>query len=358
VAACYGALALRVGPGFWSDNIGSPLNAGVMQFALTTAGLKDAGRSLAALGESLALFAGTLATFSFVAKRLRMDAARSGATTIFVLVAGALGAAIYSRVDVTIPFRFVSLAGVTVVGVLATWWARRPGDRLAALPHLALWLFACACLVRIPLRASPHHYGFYLLPVPIAALAVLVFAYLPRLDPDAAWLRVASTATGVALLSGASVGAYASSVGMYALHTEDLVTPRGHLRLLRGGFEASAVKYLSQFPPETRIAVIPQGAGLTFLSGLRSADGTFGYLPMDLAGSYEDSRLVQRWERTPPDLIFMYRQDMQEFGYRKFGDDFGSGAFEFIRRNYVPLTDPSRPAFVLRRSDWSVKPRP
>jgi len=132
-------------------------------------------------------------------------------------------------------------------------------------------------------------------------------------------------------------------------HDHPVETPRGKLLLAGDGLESEVIGTLSRFPPETTVLTVPHGAGLTFMSGLRSIDGTFSYLPLDLHGRYADEELVRRWSASPPDLVCLQRMDMLEFGFRGFGLDYGQAASAWIERHYVAFTDPRARIVVLRR---------
>ncbi len=140
---------------------------------------------------------------------------------------------------------------------------------------------------------------------------------------------------------------------MYARHTGLLESPRGRLLIMSLGFEDRVVRFLSGLPPETRVATIPQGAGLLFFSGLRSADPISTYLPTDMAGRFDDPGLVKRWKQRPPDVIFVWREELSGFGSRGFGEDYAQQASAFIQAHYVPMTDPAREVFLLHHSAWS-----
>ena len=155
---------------------------------------------------------------------------------------------------------------------LSVRWIRHPDARKDLLPRFLLFGFSLAVLSCMILRTWSLHYGFVLLPVPLATFAVFWFSELPG------WLRQRRfnpvfAAAGTGLFCALIAGHYRISKRFYDLHTAVLDTPRGHLLLIDnlngvnyGTYYAETVQFLSRFPKETRVLVIPDGVGLTFLA--------------------------------------------------------------------------------------------
>jgi hypothetical protein len=263
--------------------------------------------------------------------------------------ASAAIAGAFALVSQEIPLRFLSVLAPVALVVGMGLSVRRADLRPGALPHLVLWAFVVGCLARIPLSAMPQHYGFFLLPVPILAAAVALTDYLPWLARRSSWSHLAGQISAVGLLCGCAVGCFRVSSAMYERHRFALETPHGSLLLASEGFETAVVRLLERFPPETRILTIPHGAGFTFFSGLRGADATFSYLPLDLHGRNDDAGLVRRWSAAPPDLVCLLDWDMSEYGYQGFGRDYGQVAMAWLHENYAPITDPRGLLVVMGR---------
>jgi hypothetical protein len=346
----YGALYLQAGPELWTDNLAAVANVGSHRYWLVTSGLFNLRDSLLELLRSAAVLAGAATVASLVGWLLDQPSSTRWVRAVAVGALCAAVAAAYVAVPVTLPFRVLPLLTAGCLVGLSATWLRRSERRAELLPRLLLWTFTAGCLSRIPLRAIPHHYGFFLLPVPILSMAVLLYRDLPAWWGQSGWSRACHQATATGLLAGAAIGCLLASRAAYAQHTRRVETPRGALVLAGDGLEAELIGYLSRLPPETTILTIPHGAGLTFMSGLRSVDGTFSYLPLDLHGRYSDERLVERWNANPPDLVCLYQTDMLEFGFRGFGLDYGQAASTWIQRNYSPITGSAARMVVLRRN--------
>ncbi len=349
VVAVYGLLTARVGWTLWLDNLGGPLNVANERFRRWVMGLDDPALSLRHMGASavaLAVAGGVGAAAALVA-----GAARARALVRWIACAAAFGATLelYRRLPLAIAFRILPLvaAAALVAFAVAAW--RTGGDRARMVPRLPVWAFALASFARIPLNSTVEHYGFFLLPVPIVAFALLLLDDLPRLATASEWRRRAYRSAGAGLLVGAAVLHFGESAKMYDQHIHELATPRGRLLLLTH-FEAGVVQALSSFPRGTRVLTVPQGDGLVFFSGLEAADGMFSHLPPDFVGAYAEERVLARWQANPPDVVVWTRQDMSEFGFREFGDDFARACASWLAANYSPLAgDPTAPVRLLVR---------
>jgi hypothetical protein len=348
VVGIYGSLAAQVGPALWHDNLGSMLNPTVRHFSLIVMGLHYAGDSAAIVALSAVAF-GTLFLTTRVLARL---AAREGRlTTRCALVLGAGSTTFFACLIVLrMPFSALPFIGLGVIAVLAVFWWRQPERRAEWNTHIVLWTFASACFARILLRCSPINYGFYLLPPGLVALGVLLFDYAPRHLGATGWPRRVVEAAGMGFFAGAALAALLASSSWYASHTEEIATQRGRLYMLPDGVQAPAVRALSGLPPETRVLALPEGAGLIFMSGLRSPHGgMFSFLPVEFYGGYNDRQILDRWKSDPPDVVLLVTRPMPEYGYRGFGIDYAIELFAWILENYEPANNRDAGFVLLRR---------
>jgi hypothetical protein len=236
--------------------------------------------------------------------------------------------------------------------------ASRAGPTVAsAIPELMLWAAAAGCLARMPLAAGALHYGFYLLPLPLAAFVVWWFRTLPAwLGLDAVRARV-HAGVGTALVLAIAARHAMTSRPLFAAHTIAVAAPRGRIWLLDsvGGYPlgrtyAETIRHLATYPPATRVLVVPTGAAMPFLAGLASAGDRTGYVPAELGTAAED-RLLARLEAAPPDLVVSLRLDLREWGSRGFGVDYGRRTWTWVRAHYEPVATfgPEALVLVLRR---------
>jgi hypothetical protein len=317
------------------------LNARTLAPVLRYMGIGDGS---AALGAMLASAIGlgccvlapyVLARASARAGRVLRTAAVLGCVLVPVLV-------LFRHPPETV-LRGVPLLIVAALVESVARFARRPSERAAREPEIVLLAFAAAALARLPFSAGAHHYGFYLLPVPLTALIVLAFRRLPDLLPGGTWserlLAAGMTAT-IATLCWTHTSAAAA---MYAGHTARVATPRGQLMLLGnaggvpvGTLYTETVARLRAYPPATTVLAAPEGTGLTFLAGLRMWGDHFSYYPPEMSPE-TDRRLRAALEREPPDLVVLLNLiDLGHYGARGFGVDYATASVAWIQQHYEP----------------------
>jgi hypothetical protein len=328
VAAIYGFFWSKIGSRLLTDNLLTTGNAQAWTFFAHHMGFADLAESGAAWGYSAAALAGTVVMTWLLS---RIFQRRSPATEMAALVSTAFcAAAIYYWVPVLAPLRVLPLMAALTLILLAS---KRAAELKSRFAHLILWVFVLGCLCRIPLKAGAFHYGFYLIPVGLVGFAAFWFEYLPLALQRGRKLCVAA---GAAVLLTLTFAHWRESARVYALHTDELVAPRGHMRLLAptGKWYAETIRVLRSFSPETKVLVIPQGAGLTFFSERRNPYSFHTLSPIDLCGSFDESGILKRLRSDPPDVIVLLKADAAEFGARGFGLDYGLDIATWIEREY------------------------
>lgn len=337
VTAIYAGLATAAGRALVADNLGAPFNPRALPVILTFMGLADWRLTGVALVASCLAFALVLATAVGAAWLAGQDRAWMGA--VAVLVCAAVPLAVYAVLPSHRTLRFLPLllAALVLRDARRAW---QTGER-SVLAHLLLWTFALASLARMPLSAGVEHYGFYLLPVPLVALAAFWFGVVPEWLAARGRPRWVAAFTGAVMLAVVLVPHYRRSREFYARHTVHVRAPRGETYLLAdvGGYpagaaHAAAIRHLATFPPATRVLALPQGVGLAFLAGLRSWDGMHSFLPPELPDAEADARLVTELERDPPDVVLWIGMDLGEYGTAGFGIDYAQRTLAWVRTRY------------------------
>jgi hypothetical protein len=255
------------------------------------------------------------------------------------VVGGAAAAVLYATASPAVPFAILPVIGLAAVGMLRAGAKADPARR----SELVLWAAALACLARIPLAASGMHYGFYLLPLPLAAFVVWWFRAVP------AWLGLgthgarAHAFVGAAFLLAIAGRHLWDSRPLFAAHDVRADGPRGTTWLLGAvnGFPlgrayADTIAFLRRYPASTRVLVVPTGAAMPFLAGLATAGDRTGFVPAELGPAAEE-RLLATLDSEPPDLIVSIRLDLREWGSRGFGVDYGRRTWSWMSRRYEPI---------------------
>jgi hypothetical protein len=195
--------------------------------------------------------------------------------------------------------------------------------------------FALGALPRILLRTGVDQYGFYLLPPSFVCVAIGMTRLLAtRGGPSLSQGTLAIGASTV--LAGVGVGGFIASFPELTKPVTELRTARVHLLVDAAGPEATFIPYLRGLPPSTIGAAIPEGAGIIFASGLTPPDdGMTAYIPMALHGPDAQRRILQSWERRPPQVIVYWSEDQSSvFGYAGFGQDYGLELAAWIAARY------------------------
>lgn len=342
----YGLIAANTGVHLWTNNLAVVVNVGNKAFAFETLGFDNLSQSLALLAVSAAVMAvvtGVGMAASLLLRRERPLLIR----WVAVGIPAAFAFAVYATLGVDLPLRLLPALAITSVAAFIWRFWRGPELRPEILPSLLLWVFTAGCLVRLGLEAGPFFYGFFLVPVPFVTLCVLLLRDIPELTGRTPWSRLAVEATGIGVVAGITVAAFLTSTAFYAQHTMDVETPRGHIILRGESWQKEVISYLRTLPLDSRVAVIPQGAGLLFLSGVRMAGGLYSYAPMEMAGSHIDEEVVRMFRSDPPDFVVHLTQDPGSFRYTGFGIEYGRQTAMWLQMNYRPVAG-SREVTILR----------
>ena len=207
--------------------------------------------------------------------------------------------------------------------------------------HAIVCAFALVAFARIPLRAGPDHYGFFLLPPTFACLAIALSRYLAEWDGPPASRRGLAVGASV-VLAGVAVGAFVVSFPQLTKPVTELRTARVHLKVDADSPEAAFVPYLSRLPPSTVCAAVPEGAGIIFASGLTPPDDRMtSYIPIQVDDPGLRGAILRAWERKPPALIVYWAEDQSRvFGYAGFGQDYALDLAGWITARYEVASEP------------------
>jgi hypothetical protein len=323
--------AVALASGGFATTVVSLLNPRTAVPVVRYMGGAELGSSLSALGWS-ALRLGACLAAPIAAVRI---AERTGVTALGLLVAAAIPIAAFAGVAPELALR-----GLPVVVLLGLADAVRRGPEAAA--DLVLWAFAAGALARLPLSAGAHHYGFYLLPVPLAVVLLLFFRRLPARLGEVASGRLACDTTAAALVAALAWTHLSASAAFYRQHTVRVATPRGDLTFLDatvGGIAigrgfAAAVERLQAYPPGTTVFAAPEGAGLAFLAGLPTWGADLSYYP-PATGPEADKRLRAALEADPPGVVLLLNViDLRHYGVQGFGRDYATESVGWLQQHY------------------------
>ncbi|BDG05253.1 hypothetical protein [Anaeromyxobacter oryzae] len=353
VAGGYAALYAIVGPELWYENLALLANPKSTYYIRLTMGLDGLGASLLDVAAAALVLGGAVALAIAASRALARGSEWRGIRKGAPLAVGAVTLAVFARARPELSMRALPVvlgAGVVVAIRRALRARSRPSPE--ALGAILVLLFGLACLPRIALRVGPTGYGFYLLPVALVGLGLVVQG-LARAAGDTPMARDVLGGAFAGMVLGLGVASLLASWPLYREPRIPVDTPRGRM-LLRDTWnsEASVLQALMRLPPSTRVMALPDGAGLVFASGVAdSGDPILTYAPMALPDAAAEGRTLAAWDRDPPDVVVWQNRDTRElFGFRGFGVDYATHLREWLESRYVPLNSPSDPFVLLRRA--------
>jgi hypothetical protein len=331
-AVIVGVFTLRAGTASYQTSALSQVKARNAGPILQYMGIADWRDATAALAVSALWIVACVALPALLARALPTTA-DTGAVALAAAACAALPVLLLRDAD---PLRVLRALPVVAVAGLAdaALRSRRPAD-------VVLWAFAAGALARLPLAAGAHHYGFYLVPIPLAALLLVWFRWLPDRFGGAPRARVLAGAAGVAVAATLCWTHARASAAMWARHTAHVVAPRGDLWLLddvggvrMGSIYAAAIARLQAYPPATTVMGAPEGAGLAFLAGLSTWHGRFSYYPPE-TGPEADRDILRDLEADPPGVVLLLNLlDLRAYGVTRFGIDYATESVGWILRRY------------------------
>ncbi|MCW8132193.1 MAG: glycosyltransferase family 39 protein [Planctomycetota bacterium] len=332
--AVYGYFLSQIGMDLIRKNLFVAGNLQFNQYIARHMGLASTQESLKAVGLSAAMFALAAGVTGVLARKTAGRAAREA--LLPGLLAALAGGLAFAFGSVGSELRVAPLA-VGLGAALLVWkfW-RTPAEREALWPALGLFVFASACVARLPLSASAHHYGFYLMPVALTALAVAFFRGLPSLPGRAQSTVVALGGAG--LLAGIVLAHLAKSDEVLSLPVTRLETARGTINLCnhegQGDVYREVVRTLSEAPADSRVLMAPQGVGLLFMAGLSDGYVRTPFHPVALTSPGYEDMAVEALTSTPPETIVLVSMRFPEYGLEGYGIDFGERSCAWIQERY------------------------
>ena len=238
---------------------------------------------------------------------------------------------------------------------LALFEARRSrdADRLGL---AALLTFAVVLTAKMALNARLSHYGFALfMPATLVCVAALVGVF-PGAIARRGGSREAAVLLGTMLVVSVGLGLHTQSERHRAARTAEV--GRGD-DVMRADFRAHAfnraLAHLLERPPDTTVAVLPEGVMLNYLSRRETPTRYINFMPPELA-MYGEAAIVDALRTSPPDLIVLMHKRAGLYGTPDFGTDYGRALDAFAREHYRHLEtwggEPFDPATRFGISVW------
>jgi len=334
-AALYGTL------GSWP--VAFNTEAARLRYFLTGTGLIEPGLNL----QKMLLWAGGYVGV-FLPTALVSLAVRDGRThrfvppvVAFLVVAGVLG--VYRTaipwLGVARPWPLITLAVGAVCFVAFARRRRDPRTSGRDVLRLSMIVLALVLLLKMFLYARLFHYGFALaMPAMLVWVAVVVDWIPAWIDGRGGCGHVFRAAGLAALL--VMVGVYTKAI---AASYERRIYPVGTgADAFLADSRAEVVNEMldvvaKSVGKDQTLAVLPEGVMLNYLARRRNPTPYINFNPFELIVFGED-RMLAAFQDHPPDFVALTRRPMREFGYRRFGEDYGQRLATWIRMNYRHVT--------------------
>jgi hypothetical protein len=220
----------------------------------------------------------------------------------------------------------------------------RPELAQRRIRQLSLVILAEALLAKIILSVHLAQYGFALA-MPSALLVVVVLIeWIPRWirrSGGAPWVFAAPAMAAIAV--GLVIHLQIESVFL-ARKTFPLKDPRGGSILAdaeRGKEVSEILQQLSAVAaPGQTLAVLPEGVMINYLSRMPNPTPYINFMPPEFV-IFGEEEMVHAFRRRPPDFVLVMRRNVAEYGYHRFGQDYGQDLFGWIKDNYQPIWPPA-----------------
>jgi hypothetical protein len=287
----------------------------------------------------------------------------TGRRVSFAIGAGVAAAALFvfrpesatSWLWVSTPLPLAALGWLAFEGV-RQW--RRPADDPAVRLRIAFAVFATLLTAKIALRTILLHYGFALaMPITLLAVAALcdwIPAWVDRRGGQGGVMRAAAFVAIAALL----VATTRISLARYERHRHPVGSGvDGFLADGRGFYVDALLDQLREsIPADATLLVMPEGVMINYLARRRNPTGFINFMPPEILLFGED-RMLEDFERDPPDYVALVQKRTLEYGLPYFGVDYGRDLRAFVDRHYrlvsrigdVPFTPDTTFGITLHR---------
>jgi hypothetical protein len=249
-----------------------------------------------------------------------------------------------------------------VLLAMLLWRWRREGLQRANVFPILWTVFSLVLLAKLGLFARIWHYGFALaMPAFLAAVYLLLWELPEALRA----YRVQPLYLRTVLAVGIFVGcAQLIRISQYTYSRRDVsVAADGDRVLLMNpailpsgaGLAATLQWVQNNTPPDSTIAVLPEGVMLNYLSRRANPAGYLRWNTAELA-VFGQENMNAAFTNHSPDYVILLERDMREFGVRPFGEEdrFGLKLMQWIRLHYKPIYKFDSPSIVIFRKNTAA----
>lgn len=238
--------------------------------------------------------------------------------------------------------RPLPLAMLLTAVVCLVMLARRRSDeaeRVRWILRLALVTLALALLPKMLLNTRIYHYGFVMAMPAALLLVVAMVDWIPWAVARGGGYGGVARAVGLALLVVA-VGVHVYVMSLYFARKTvpagtggDTIMAGPHGRAVNAVLEELA----RRAKPGQTLSVVPEGITINYLARMPNSTRFAELMPTSILTFGGEDRIVDDYDRHPPDFIAIVHKDTREFGEGFFGSGYGLRLTAWIGRNYTPV---------------------
>ncbi len=289
----------------------------------------------------LIIFGGMI-ILSLAITKFREGSWRRVASLFFVVF---FAAGLWVTVTMHVPAYMIMRPLPLFCAALAVFWGTRlflstsEKDGMPVFARFVFAVFSTVLMLKVSLYGHIFHSGFVLC---LPAALLLVGALF-----DGGSFLVGKWNGGRLLFQSLAVVfllAIVVSYGMidlyyYRMKTFEFGSPRGRFltygedMAIKGPVMMKALGFLGTIPSDARVAVLPEGVILNYMSGHQAPTKYFEFSPSFFDMSREKDVLAA-FMSSPPDYIVLVDRDMSEHGARYFGKDYARDLFAWMAQNY------------------------
>ncbi|MCO4763485.1 MAG: glycosyltransferase family 39 protein [Myxococcales bacterium] len=236
--------------------------------------------------------------------------------------------------------------------LIRAWWRQRQGPDAGRLADGAAFaMFALILLAKTGLNPRLTHYGFVLA---MPAVVFLVAAGVGVLPAGVLPQRLSLAPAGRLLLRSAAIGAlmvgvtahvqvadawYHGTPPDFSVHKTTVVgAGADSVRARWRGAEMSqALAALqSTLKPNDTVLVLPEGVMLNFWLRRKSPARIINFMPPELL-FWGEAPIIDDLNAHPPTVVVVVHKDTSEYGFPRFGRDYGQQIWRWVTARYRPV---------------------
>lgn len=206
--------------------------------------------------------------------------------------------------------------------------------------HCAIFsisLFSLLLILRIILRVSAEHYGFYLLIPGLISYYLFFFIIIPdflKKFTRNGLYYLASFILFVLLI----INHFNFYSPIYEKRTLKISSKRGtiyHLNHIMCIRYRDLIEYLiNNAKPNETLIVIPEGIDVNFFTAMDNPIFYNSYMPSILELKDKELEIISQIYKNKVDYIVIIQRETSEYGPPRFGIDYGKELFSWIKKNY------------------------